>query len=45
MIQLPASFDVALFVSELVSIAVPFVGIGFLIASGILILNLLDGPK
>ena len=39
MISLPAGFDAAVLMNEFFSIAAPFVGIGFVIACGILIIN------
>lgn len=41
MIALPPGFDVSLFVSELYSFAVPFVGIIWLMACGSLIIKML----
>lgn len=39
MISLPEGFDAAVLMNEFFSIAAPFVGIGFIIACGILIIN------
>jgi hypothetical protein len=39
MIDLPPGFDVALLFNDLFLIATPFVGTGFLIAAGFLIMN------
>lgn len=41
MIALPPGFDVALFVTELYSFAVPFAGIIWLMGVGVLILKML----
>lgn len=41
MINLPAGFEGATFVAELFSAAAPFIGVSFLIAAGMLIVNIL----
>ena len=41
MITLPANFDVVALVGDFFSLAAPFVGIGFLIGGGYLILTIL----
>lgn len=39
MISLPAGFDPALLMNEFFALAAPFVGVAFLIACGVLIIN------
>ena len=41
MISLPSDFDTALLFGDFISLAVPFVSIAFLIATGLLIIRLL----
>ena len=39
MISLPAGFDASVLMNEFFTLAAPFVGVGFIIACGILIVN------
>lgn len=41
MITLPVGFDIAQLVSDFFEVAAPFVGVGFLVCVGLLIINIL----